>query len=192
MRGESTLPHNGPHSGLSIELLLAMDCGDQAFWMPWRNHHERTSSIIRKDRYKTDSNGAYGSVAPDQGSASRTTDARWNKSFCAGPSRDQDLQMIQAQPLRRIDDLAREFNLSHSHLEHLFKQQTGVSLGQLLTENKLHRAAHLLAHTNMRIKEIAHNVGYEHTSSFIRAFERHFFQAPRLYRKAPTDLRTKG
>lgn len=149
--------------------------------------------IIRKDRYKTDSNGASGSVAPHQGSASGTNGCKNGINLSVQEPRViKILQMIQAQPLRRIDDLAREFNLSHSHLEHLFKQQTGVSLGQLLTENKLHRAAHLLAHTNMRIKEIAHNVGYEHTSSFIRAFERHFFQAPRLYRKAPTDLRTKG
>jgi AraC-like DNA-binding protein len=101
------------------------------------------------------------------------------------------LQMIQSEPFRRIEDLAREFNLSHSHLEHLFKQETGVSLGQLLKEKRLSRAAHLLVHTNMRVKEIAHTVGYEHTSSFIRAFERYFMQAPRLYRQAPS-ARTKG
>lgn len=102
------------------------------------------------------------------------------------------LQMIQVQPLRRIPDLAREFNLSHSHLEHLFKQETGVSLGQLLTEQRLGRAAHLLLHTNLRIKEIANTVGYEHTSSFIRAFERHFAQPPHLYRQEPGLSRTKG
>ncbi len=101
------------------------------------------------------------------------------------------LQMIQSQPLRRIEELAREFNLSHSRLEHLFKQETGVSLGQLLTEQKLGRAAHLLLHTNMRIKEIAHAVGYEHTSSFIRAFERHFMQAPRLYRQKPSNAHAR-
>lgn len=102
------------------------------------------------------------------------------------------LQMIQSQPLQRIEDLAREFNLSHSRLEHLFKQETGVSLGQLLTEQRLGRAAYLLLHTNMRVKEIAHTVGYEHTSSFIRAFERHFMQAPRLYRQKPGGLRMNG
>lgn len=102
------------------------------------------------------------------------------------------LQMIQLQPLQRIEDLAREFNLSHSRLEHLFKQETGVSLGQLLTEQRLGRAAYLLLHTNMRIKEIAHTVGYEHTSSFIRAFERHFMQSPRLYRQKPAGSLTNG
>jgi len=98
------------------------------------------------------------------------------------------LQMIQSEPLKRIEELAREFNLSHSRLEHLFKQETGVSLGQLLTEQRLNRAAYLLLHTNMRIKEIAHTIGYEHTSSFVRAFERHFMQAPRLYRQKPAII----
>jgi transcriptional regulator GlxA family with amidase domain len=34
----------------------------------------------------------------------------------------------------------------------------------------------------MSIKEIGWTVGYEHTSSFSRAFERHFQEAPRAYR----------
>lgn len=93
------------------------------------------------------------------------------------------LEMIASGRPCTIQALAQEFNLSHSHLQHLFKQQTGICLGHLLTEQKLHRAAYLLAHSNLRIKEIACTVGYEHTSSFIRAFERHFTQAPHIYRQ---------
>ena len=93
------------------------------------------------------------------------------------------LEMIQAEPLCRATDLARELNLSHSYLEHLFKKETGVPLGQMLTKHRLLHAAHLLSRTNMRIKEIAQTIGYEHTSSFVRAFERHFSAPPRLYRR---------
>ncbi len=95
------------------------------------------------------------------------------------------LEVIASGKPCTIQALAREVNLSHSHLQHLFKQQTGARLGQLLTEQRLQRAAYLLRHSNMRIKEIAQSAGYEHTSSFIRAFERHFAQAPRLYRRNP-------
>jgi AraC-like DNA-binding protein len=101
------------------------------------------------------------------------------------------LQMIQSEPLCRIQDLAREFNLSNSYLEHFFKKQTGVSLGQLLTEQRLRRAASLLSETNLRIKEIAQAVGYEHTSSFVRAFERYFAKSPRLYRRESSQLTHK-
>jgi AraC-like DNA-binding protein len=43
--------------------------------------------------------------------------------------------------------------------------------------------AYLLSNSYLSIKEITHAIGYEHTSSFIRAFERRFLQAPARYRK---------
>lgn len=93
------------------------------------------------------------------------------------------LEIIESGKPCTIQGLAEQFNLSHSRLQHLFKQETGMSLGHLLTQQRLYRAAHLLTHSNKRIKEIAHAVGYEHASSFIRAFERHFAKAPRLFRQ---------
>jgi transcriptional regulator GlxA family with amidase domain len=93
------------------------------------------------------------------------------------------LQMMEDEPANTIDDFALAFNLSHSHLRHLFKQATGVSLGHVLNEQRLQRAAQLLATSNMSVKEIAIAVGYEHTSSFTRAFERRFGRGPRSYRQ---------
>jgi AraC-like DNA-binding protein len=94
------------------------------------------------------------------------------------------LQIIESHPTRKINDLAVECNLSPSHLQHLFKQRTGLGLGQLLTEQRMQCASQFLAHTDLSIKEIAGSVGYEHTSSFTRAFERRFQQAPSCYRQA--------
>ena len=93
------------------------------------------------------------------------------------------LEMIESDSPCRISDLALEFNLSESRLQHVFKQETGVCLGHLLTEQRLQKAALLLTDTRLRIKEIAAAVGYEHTSSFTRAFEQRFAQAPQVYRK---------
>jgi len=93
------------------------------------------------------------------------------------------LQMIASDPPHKIHELALECNLSESHLQHLFKQGTGLGLGRLISAQRMHRAADLLAQTNMSIKEIAWTVGYEHTSSFSRAFERHFGEAPRAFRQ---------
>lgn len=93
------------------------------------------------------------------------------------------LELIETNPLSTIHDWALAFNLSNSHLQRLFKQATGVGLGRALTEKRLLRAAYLLLHTNMSVKEVAHAVGYEHTSSFTRAFERHFESGPRHYRR---------
>ncbi len=93
------------------------------------------------------------------------------------------LKLIESEPACTIQELADECNLSQSHLQHLFKQHTGVQLGHLLLESRLIKAAHLLENSSMSVKEIAFAVGYEHTSSFIRAFERRFSIAPRGYRK---------
>ena len=92
------------------------------------------------------------------------------------------LVLIEADPVGNSEDWALTLNISNSHLQHLFKKATGVALGQALTEKRLQKAARLLATTNLRIKEIAFAVGYEHTSSFTRAFERRFAQTPRHFR----------
>lgn len=93
------------------------------------------------------------------------------------------LQMIASNSPQKIQKLALECNLSESHLQHLFKECTGLGLGRLLAEQRMQRAANLLGQTNLSIKEIAWTVGYEHTSSFTRAFERHFREAPRCFRQ---------
>jgi AraC-like DNA-binding protein len=97
------------------------------------------------------------------------------------------LETAQSGSLTRIRDLACEFNLSASHLQHLFKAQTGSCLGRSLTEERLRRAAALLLDTNLSVKEVAYIVGYKHPSSFIRAFVRYFAQAPSCYRQT-TEL----
>jgi AraC family transcriptional regulator, arabinose operon regulatory protein len=94
------------------------------------------------------------------------------------------LELMESESPRTISELALEVNLSESRLQHLFKQTTGVGLGHRLTEQRLQKAALLLTHTSLRIKVIAAAVGYEHTSSFTRAFEQRFAQAPQVYRTA--------
>ena len=93
------------------------------------------------------------------------------------------LQMIASDSPQKIQDLAVECNLSESHLQHLFKESTGLGLGRMLADQRMQRAAKLLEQTNLSIKEIAWAVGYEHTSSFTRAFERYFREAPRCFRQ---------
>ena len=92
------------------------------------------------------------------------------------------LHLIEADPQGSSQDWALALNLSNSHLHRLFKKATGTSLGQARTEKRLQKAAKLLSTTNLSIKEIAFAVGYEHTSSFTRAFERRFAQPPRYFR----------
>lgn len=93
------------------------------------------------------------------------------------------LEMVETGNTFAIRDLAAELRLSPAYLQRLFKNETGVCMGEWLSEQRLQRAAYLLSSSYLSIKEITHAIGYEHTSSFIRAFERRFLQAPARYRK---------
>jgi len=101
------------------------------------------------------------------------------------------LQMIATDSPQKIQDLAQECNLSESHLQHLFKESTGLRLGRMLADQRMQRAASLLGQTSLSIKEIAGTVGYEHTSSFTRAFERHFRESPRCFRQRQENLNAR-
>lgn len=81
-----------------------------------------------------------------------------------------------------IKDLADTVNLSVSRLEHLFKKQMSVTMTEYLLECRLKRAATLLDTSEMRIKEISHASGYNHPSSFVRAFSKQFGVGPTVYR----------
>ena len=94
----------------------------------------------------------------------------------------QVIDMIKLDPSCSIRDLAEKVSLTPTHLQRLFKQQTGTQLGGLVVERRLQKAAQLLTTSNFSIKEIAHSVGYRHHSSFVRAFQRRFAQSPKHYR----------
>ena len=93
------------------------------------------------------------------------------------------LERIETGPPQTVGELARAVRLSPAHLQRLFKQETGVHISDLLSESRLRNAAQLLATTDMEIKEVAYLAGYQHHSSFVRAFQRRFGQSPKEYRR---------
>ena len=94
----------------------------------------------------------------------------------------QILRTIEFQGLRSVRELARQVRLSPAHLQRIFKRETGGHVSEVLVERRLQLAAHLLTASDLPVKEIAYAVGYEHPSSFVRAFQHRFEQSPRRYR----------
>ncbi len=93
------------------------------------------------------------------------------------------LQTVQGDPSKTVLELARLVNLSNSRLGHLFRVQVGTDLDSFLRDARLEKAAKLLQQTELSIKEIAAAIGYHHSSSFDRGFERKFDVAPADYRR---------
>ena len=93
------------------------------------------------------------------------------------------LGMIESGTPYNIGVLAAKLHLSPSHLQRLFKRETGTRMGEWLIELRLQKAAYLLAKSYLSVKEVARSAGYEHVSSFIRAFERRYVLTPTEYRE---------
>jgi transcriptional regulator GlxA family with amidase domain len=98
------------------------------------------------------------------------------------------LQTILSDPRVQVKSLARQVNLSPSRLQHIFKHQLGVRIRDFIGQERLRRAAWLLSHTDKRVKEITFEVGYGHSSSFVRAFQRHFSETPASYRRSQSRM----
>ena len=93
------------------------------------------------------------------------------------------LAFLAERSVCSVRELAREVHLSRGRLQSLFKKEMGVLISDYLAEQKLQKAARLLRASSLSIKEIAFAVGYEHHSSFTRAFENRFSQSPKQYRE---------
>ena len=81
-----------------------------------------------------------------------------------------------------ISDLANLVHLGESQLSHLFKLDTGTSIGTFLQVRRLWHAAHRLAFTYESVKEICHSVGYQDVADFDRFFRERFRESPLSFR----------
>lgn len=82
-----------------------------------------------------------------------------------------------------LQDLADHVALNKSYMSTLFKQETNSTLWNYIVSERMNRARHLLLNTNLKVYEIADQVGYEDLSYFSRLFRKHFGMTPLDYKK---------
>lgn len=82
-----------------------------------------------------------------------------------------------------LDHVARALKLSRNYLATLYKQETGKTIGQRLTEIRLGHAKKLLLETHLPVQAVAKAAGYDTPEHFSRVFRKHEGVAPRLYGK---------
>lgn len=88
-----------------------------------------------------------------------------------------------------LDDLAKHFNRSKSHISHLFKSENGLTIRAYCNNLKLEDARVLLMNTDMSISRIAYDTGFGDTSYFIKLFREKFGTAPLKYRSSSVGHR---
>ena len=82
-----------------------------------------------------------------------------------------------------VEEVARGPGLSPDYFRHVFTDTYGMGPRQFLVQTRLRRAAELLAHSSLPIKEIAHQCGFATTRYFCRSFRRFSGITPAAFRK---------
>lgn len=76
-----------------------------------------------------------------------------------------------------VDAIAEACYISRYHLMHLFKEETGYTLFDYITEKRLALARELLK-TGRTVTEVCFGCGFKNYSTFSRAYKKHFHISP--------------
>ncbi|RAV19252.1 helix-turn-helix domain-containing protein [Paenibacillus contaminans] len=82
-----------------------------------------------------------------------------------------------------LQEIARQYDISVSHLSRLFKEKTGEYFSDYLIRERMMKAQEWLLRTNMPVKEIAERLHYSTVQNFNRTFKQYTGLPPGEYRK---------
>lgn len=77
-----------------------------------------------------------------------------------------------------VSELAQAMSMSRSNLLRKVKKAGNLSVSQLISQVRLQRAMELLRTTSFNVSEVAHRVGYNSTSYFIKCFREYYGYPP--------------
>ncbi len=81
------------------------------------------------------------------------------------------------------EEMAEQLRMSPNYLRKKFKEATGQTLLEYLTDVRLTMAAQLLKHRATKVKEVSLQVGYENFSYFTHIFTKKYGVTPNEYKK---------
>jgi len=84
-------------------------------------------------------------------------------------------------------EVAKAVNLSANHLSEKFKQVTGVNFVEYVARTRFEKACNLLRDGDLRVSEIAFEVGFQSLSQFNRVFKKLSGESPTAYRAARAE-----
>lgn len=82
----------------------------------------------------------------------------------------------------QLQELARQFHMNSAYLGQLFRKETGRSFSEYLNEKRIEAAKGLLKRTQLKISDIAVQVGFSNTDYFIDKFKQIVGVVPSVYK----------
>ena len=83
----------------------------------------------------------------------------------------------------KATDIAQHVNLDRSYIANLFKQSTGTTIKQYLTNFRISRARELIILTDLTVSQIAESCGYSNPLTFSKKFKKYLGLPPTEFRK---------
>ena len=81
-----------------------------------------------------------------------------------------------------LEELADRCQVSPFYFSRIFKSSTGYTPHQYIINMRMNYACHLLAHTNLLVKEITYRCGFHNVSNFCTAFKKQYGITPKEFR----------
>lgn len=94
------------------------------------------------------------------------------KSFVAKHMADERLS---------VEYLSKNLFVQYSHLCHVFKRETGLTLNEYITAQRMEKARSLFDQGSQSVSDVATRVGYQDANYFGKLFKKHFGPAPSRY-----------
>lgn len=83
----------------------------------------------------------------------------------------------------QLDEIAKQFYISKSHLSRIFKKVTGFGFAEYVNITRVKEAERLLRETGLNITQVAEQCGFESLTHFGKVFKALSGLSPRDYRK---------
>jgi AraC-like DNA-binding protein/ligand-binding sensor protein len=94
----------------------------------------------------------------------------------------QYIQEHQAEDLR-LEQVAKAVNMSHFYFCKMFRKVVGLNFTDYLARVRIEKAKNLLLNPNLRVSEIAYEIGFQSLTHFNRVFKRILGLSPSDYRQ---------
>jgi len=83
-----------------------------------------------------------------------------------------------------LQTVADNVNLHPVYISNLFKQEAGENFSNYVLRLRMEKAVQMLKHKDLKISQIALEVGYQKPQYFIKLFKTHFGMTPQEYKNS--------
>ncbi len=138
-----------------------------------------------RDVYNFDSIKSYLSFLREFALLASSSIAAIKSTYYEKTEIDRAIDYIRKNYYKDIDltVVSNHVSLNYSYFSHAFKEQTGMSFVKYLRSVRIDKAKELLKESQMKIYEVAEEVGFENHKHFSRAFRETIGISPLEYRE---------